>query len=177
MFRVLVLATLLAVPLTAAGPTDGAEHCASLDRQLDQTYPTTWYEFCGRLATADADARAYYTQTVVGCTNEGRSCTYAPVFHAALDTLAPGDWIVRASSRIHTYPAGANVPGSQRAAECVVSGLGGGCDAPVANVQITSTNFVAYRWSGEWRVYYRDPTGVEHFQASGTGSGWLAQYY
>lgn len=178
MLRAVVVLTLLAVSMpAAAGPTDGAEHCAALDARLDAIASDTWYEFCGGVMSGEADARVYYSQTDLGCTFDPTRCDYLPTMHVALDTLAPGEWVLRGTSRITNYPSGSYYSGSTRSVECRLSGPDASCDAPIDNRQITSTSFASFRFDATWSLFLVDPTGAEHLQATGANEGWLAQYH
>lgn len=178
MLRIVVALTLIVVATPAiAGPTDGATHCSTLDATLDPTYSSTWYEFCGGIMSARAEASVYYAQVTLSCTTSPNACTYQPTMHVAVDALAPGEWVIRGTSRITNYPGGSYLSGSTRAIECRVTGLDPHCDAAGENRQITAGNFNSYRFDGTWRLSYVDPTGAEHLQATGANDGWLAQYY
>lgn len=178
LIRSLLATLLLLAPLAAALPStiDGAPRCAAADAELDAYADDTWYEFCVGITSAQADARDVYTQTTLSCGSN--SCTYAPVFHVALDTMAPGEWILRGTSRIQNYPSGSTLSGSTRSTECRIEGPAPGhCEAAIDNKLLTAGNFNSYRWSGEWSLFLVDATGAEHLQATGANNGWLAQYY
>lgn len=163
----------LALPAPGAHP---AQACSDADAQLDGAFASSWYESCAGQTDGGSTVAISYTQTLVSCTSDLRSCTYLPHFHVDLSTLGAGDWIARASSHETKYPGNAMISGSQRSVECRVLNGANSCDATVDNRQVVGDNFNSARWVGSWSLFFVDAQGAEHLMSTGGGNGWLAQY-
>lgn len=170
-----VLAGLASVPVWTAGadPASPAGACQAADAAL----PGAWYEFCVGQTALRSKPEIRYAQDTVGCTTAPLQCTYRPTFHASLETLGAGEWRVDATSRMLNYPGFSPVAGSARSVSCAVAQLATSCASSAENLPLTAGNFNAYRWEGGWALYLRDATGADRLMATGSASGWLAQYY
>lgn len=162
----LILLTISAVPIAGALPLDvhGAEVCDA----------TGGANACWLAMSAGATASLSYTQETLGC--EGSSCTYRPTARLALDTMVPGEWVLRATTYATHYPSNNYLSGSSRELECRVTSADVPCADAELSRDVVGNPFNSARWHGEWRLYLVDATGAEHLQARWSGTGWLAQY-
>lgn len=164
--RALLILTVFLVPLATALPApDGATVCDAAGGA----------SACGLVMTAGATARVTYTQEIVGCSSAS-SCTYRPTAHLSLDVVAPGTWVVRASTWATHHPTQKLLSGSHRELACSVEGPDATCADSALGRDVLGNPFNSAQWHAEWRVYFVDALGAEHLQARGSGAGWLAQY-
>lgn len=173
---IIVMLGLLVVAPSGLAEPGAADVCASADAQVDAVAPSSWYEACVAQGDLGSSVAIGYTQTLVSCWNEGRSCSYVPTFRASLETMGAGDWVLRATGTEHAYPSGSAIFGTTRALECQVAAGETRCDAAIENKVVTGTNFQSATWKGTWSLHLVDALGAERLMSTGASEGWLAQY-